>query len=187
MVKMDKWIAHRFAGAAILAAATAFGASAQLSSEGGPIRVNADTSSVLERERRVVVIGNVDIVQGDARLRADEVTLFYSGRSGGDANGLGGGFGDIETMTAVGDVFYVTPDLKARGDIGTYDAVSDTITLTGEEVILIRCEDVARGTELVLNVSEGRTTLRGGDQSDGRVSILLFPEGEDPASGGEGC
>ncbi|MCI4645158.1 MAG: OstA family protein [Hyphomonadaceae bacterium] len=154
-------------------------AMAQLSSQGGPIRVNADNSSVLERERRVIVVGNVDIVQGDARLRADKVTLYYSGRDGAGQTGIGGSFGDIQSMVAEGEVFYVTPDLKARGDEGTYDAAADTITLIGE-VVLIRGEDVARGNELVLNVSEGRSQLRGGD---GRVQILIMPESAAAAAG----
>lgn len=178
MVKMDSRRLRHVLGVAAMAATLAGGAAAQLSSEGGPIRVNADTSSVLERERRVVVVGNVDIVQGDARLRADEVTLFYSGRSDDDgSSGISGGFGDIESMRATGDVFYVTPDLKARGDVGVYDANSDIIRLTGEEVVLIRGEDVARGCQLELKVAEGRSNLKG-CEGDG-VQILIIPEGED--------
>lgn len=177
MVKMDSLRMSRIVGALaaglILAAPAAL---AQLSSEGGPIRVNADSSSVLERDRRVVVIGNVDIVQGDARLRADRVTLFYGG-DGGSGGGIGGGFGDIESLRAEGNVFYVTPDLKARGDVGTYTASTETILLTaneGNEVTLIRGEDVAVGRELELNVAAGQSQLKGGD---GRVRILINPEG----------
>lgn len=158
-------------------------AGAQLSSEGGPIRVNADNSSVYERQRRVLVVGNVDIIQGTARLRADEVTLTYSGTSssgGGGQQGIGRGFGAIETMSADGNVFYITPELKARGDQGTYVAAQDTITMTGD-VVLIRGEDVARGCELVLEVDAGRSTLRGcGD--DGRVQMLIVPDGEEGAA-----
>lgn len=172
MVKMTRFHAAPLMASLMTAGAFGLPAAAQLSAQGGPIRVNADNSSVLERERRVVVVGNVDIVQGDARLRADRVTLYYSGTNGASQTGIGGGFGDIERMTAEGEVFYVTPDLKARGDQGTYNAAADTITLTGE-VVLIRGEDVARGSELVLNVGEGRSQLRGGD---GRVQILIMPE-----------
>ena len=174
MVKTIKVSARPLAAGLVAAAAFGLPALAQLSAQGGPIRVNADNSSVLERERRVVVVGNVDIVQGDARLRADTVTLYYSGTDSGGQTGIGGSFGDIESMTAEGEVFYVTPDLKARGDHGVYNALADTITLTGE-VVLIRGEDVARGNELVLNVSEGRSQLRGGD---GRVQILIMPESD---------
>ena len=76
MVKMDNRSGKRLLGAAILAVGLAGSASAQLSSEGGPIRVNADTSSVLERERRVVVIGNVDIVNVGAPVAQIEVKAF---------------------------------------------------------------------------------------------------------------
>lgn len=183
MVKMVSLRISRLLGAAAVTALLAASAAlAQLSSEGGPIRVNADSSSVLERDRRVVVIGNVDIVQGDARLRADQVTLFYGG-TGNSGGGIGGGFGDIERLRAEGNVFYVTPDLKARGDVGTYTASTETILLTaspGNEVTLIRGEDVAVGSELELNVAAGQSQLKGGD---GRVRILIMPEGTaDPAN-----
>jgi len=172
MVKMVRNFGWVGAAALALAAMTAGPAAAQLSSEGGPIRVNADSSQILERDRQVLVIGNVDIIQGDARLRADNVTLFY-GSSGSSEGGIGGSFGEIERMRAEGDVFYVTPDLKARGDVGIYDAQADTIRLQGEEVVLIRGEDVATGCEMILQVSAGQSTLRG---CDGRVQIVIIPE-----------
>lgn len=148
-------------------------AAAQVSGEGGPIRVNADRSEVMERERRVVLIDNVDIQQGDARLRADRVTLNYSGSSGsGDTTTSGmAGFGDISSLEAVGEVFYVTPELKATGDRGVYEARTDTITLTGD-VVLIRGEDVATGEQLVMRLSEGRTVLDGGN---GQVQMNISP------------
>ena len=43
---------------AIMASGTAI---AQVSGEGGPIRVNADRSEVLDKERKVILIDNVDI------------------------------------------------------------------------------------------------------------------------------
>ncbi|MEQ9314236.1 MAG: LptA/OstA family protein, partial [Henriciella sp.] len=64
------------AGVAVMAAPMAV---AQVSGEGGPIKVNADKSEVLERQRKVVLIDNVDIMQGTARLRANRVTINYAG------------------------------------------------------------------------------------------------------------
>ena len=162
----------------VLLLATALPAQAQISADGGPIRLNADRSSVFEREQRVNVVGNVDIVQGTARLRADRVTLFYSPGTGA-AGGTGSGFGAIEQIVAAGEVFYITPELKARGDRGTYAAETDTITLE-DNVVLIRCEDVARGDKLIIRVTEGRTTLEGGEE--GRVQMLIVPGSEDGAN-----
>ena len=157
--------------AGLLAITLAGAASAQVSGEGGPIRVNADRSEVLDKERKVVLIDNVDITQGDARLRADIVTLEYGGGGETTTTGLGSNFGDIRTMTARGNVFYVTPELKANGDLGVYIASTDTITLTGNGV-LVRGEDVAKGESLVMELAAGRTTLDGGDS---QVNMVIIP------------
>lgn len=156
----------------VIAASIGVPAWAQVSGEGGPIRVKADRSEVLDKERKVILIDNVDITQGTARLRADVVTLTYTG-SGEDvsAAGLGSTFGDIKTLTARGDVFYVTPDLKANGDLGIYEASTDTITLTGN-VILVRGEDVAKGERLTMELAAGKTTLDGGGQ---QVNMVIIP------------
>ena len=151
-------------------AMSALPASAQVSGEGGPIRVNADRSEVSEKQRQVVLINNVDIMQGDARLRANRVVINYSGSGDTQTSGLGG-FGDISSMDAVGEVFYVTPEIKATGDKGVYVAAEDTITLTGN-VVLIRGEDVATGERLVMQLSEGRTVLDGGQ---GQVQMNINP------------
>ena len=151
-------------------------AMAQVAGEGGPIRVNADRTEVRERERKMILIDNVDITQGDARLRADIVTLEFSGSGNTTATGLGSAFGDIRTMTARGSVFYVTPELKANGDLGVYVAATDTITMTGN-VVLVRGEDVAKGERLTIELAEGRTTLDGGDN---QVNMVIIPgEGDD--------
>lgn len=172
----------RFLSAAAALTILASPAMAQLASEGGPIQVSSDNSEVRERQRQVVVSGNVDIVQGEARLRADRVTLYYASNGGGDRSaGIGGGFGDITSMTAEGEVFYVTPDLKARGDKGIYEAADETIVMTGE-VILSRGEDIARGCELNLDIAAGRSTLTG---CNGRVQMVIIPTG-DETGGDEG-
>lgn len=146
----------------VLALSMTGSAMAQVSGEGGPIRVTADRSEVLDKERKVVLIDNVDITQGTARLRADIVTIEYGGGGDTTTTGLGANFGDIRTMTARGNVFYVTPDLKANGDLGVYVASADTITLSGN-IVLVRGEDVAKGDRLVMELGAGKTTMDGGD------------------------
>lgn len=155
----------------VFGAMAAMPALAQVSGEGGPIRVNADRSEVIERQRQVVLIDNVDIMQGEARLRANRVTINYSGSGETETTGMAG-FGDISSMEAVGDVYYVTPEIKATGERGNYDAQTDTITLTGD-VVLIRGEDVATGKRLVMRLAEGRTVLEGG--AEGQVQMNINP------------
>lgn len=164
---------------AILAAGVfiASPAMAQLSGKGGPIQVKADRSEVLDTKKQVIITGNVDIVQADTALRADRVVLNYTGSSATRSGGIGGSFGDIKTMNATGNVFYLTPEIKATGDQGIYNAQTETIRLGGEEVILQRGEDFATGKCLIMNLKAGRTDLYGSPcgeaEQSGRVIFLI--------------
>ncbi len=156
--------------------AFAMPAFAQISSEGGPIYINSERTESLELERKVLLIGNVDIQQGDARLRADTVTMIFTERPAGatQSSTVGGGFGQVQTMIAEGNVFYITADMKAKGDRGVYDAASDVITMTGN-VALMRERDVAEGAVLRVEIGNRRTTLDGGD---GRTRMVLEPDNQ---------
>lgn len=102
----------------------------------------------------MLLIGNVDIQQGTARLRADRVTVLFAPRaSGSNSSGssIMGGFGQIENIVAEGNVYYVTPEIKAKGDRGVYELSTDTITMTGN-VALMRERDVAEGETLKMEI-----------------------------------
>ena len=171
-MRATKLMALMFAGVVFTAPAIA-----QLSGQGGPIQVKADRSEVLDRQKQVIITGNVDIVQADTALRADKVVLSYTGTSATRSGGIGGSFGDIKSMDATGNVFYLTPELKATGDNGVYDALNETIKLGGDEVILQRGEDFATGKCLVMNLKAGRTDLYGSpcgtEEESGRVVFLI--------------
>ncbi|MEM9668307.1 MAG: LptA/OstA family protein [Pseudomonadota bacterium] len=167
-----------------------FAALAQLSPDGGPIQVNADRLDVFEKENRAVYVGNVDVLQASARLRSDRLTINFKGdeeSEEGREGGLGGGFNSPDTMVAEGDVFYVTPDLRARGDKGVYTAASDTVVFTGN-VIISRGEDIAQGECLTLRISAGQSTLGCGvngtaTNGNDRVRTLLTPTETNDAGG----
>lgn len=166
---------------ALIAAAGALGvgllaaepASAQLSETGGPVSYSADNLEYLDGERRLVLTGNVDIVQNDARLRADRITLFFSG-SGAPAGGTGGGLGsgDIQRMIAEGEVYYVRPAQSARGNRAVYEVAQDAVTFSGNVVVASE-ENVIRGDTLVLQIGSRRTTIR--PPSGGRVRGVFVP------------
>lgn len=151
-------------------------AAAQISSEGGPIYINSARTESLENERKVLLVGNVDIQQGTARLRADTVTVRFAERTGtnGSGSSLMGGFGQIENIVAEGNVYYVTPEIKAKGDRGVYELATDTITMTGN-VALMRERDVAEGQTLKMEVKNRRTTLEGGN---GRTRMVIDPSSQ---------
>jgi len=166
---------RKAAGAALCLALLATPALAQISSEGGPIYINSARTESLENERKVLLVGNVDIQQGTARLRADTVTIRFRPAAAGGGNSSGSsvisGFGQVENIVAEGNVYYVTPELKAKSERGVYELATDTITMTGK-VALMRERDVAEGETLRMEVKNRRTTLEGGS---GRTRMVIDP------------
>ncbi|WP_291205059.1 LptA/OstA family protein [Hyphomonas sp.] len=164
---------RKAAGAVVgLALAAGMPALAQISSEGGPIYINSARTESIQNERKVVLIGDVDIQQGTARLRANTVTIrFLENTGASQTNTVAGGFGQVENIVAEGNVYYVTPELKAKGDRGVYELATDTITMTGN-VALMRERDVAEGETLRMEVKNRRTTLEGGS---GRTRMVIEP------------
>src|SRR5262245_17762510 len=144
-------------GAFLSAMSMAPGAWAQLSESGGPVSYSADNLEYFDGERRLLLTGDVDIVQNDARLRADRITLYFSQSSaaasaGGGQQSGGMGSGDIERMIAEGEVYYVRPAQSARGNRAVYDVRQDNVTFTGNVVVASE-ENVIRGETMILNIT----------------------------------
>ncbi|MCW5724354.1 MAG: hypothetical protein KIS81_05295 [Maricaulaceae bacterium] len=154
-----------------VAAAAAFlacgAAHAQLGDSRAPLDVGADRSEVFDAERRVVYSGDVDAIQGDVRLRADRVEVFFG------PGAAGSGWGEVVRLVATGDVFYVTPREIIRADRGVYEIASETITMTGDVVLTQGC-NVSTGARLVVNIGEGRSQLIGGQAEGQRVRSVFF-------------
>lgn len=150
-------------------------ASAQLNRDGGPIEITADRGELNDLQREAVYVGNVDIVQGVARLRAQKVTINYRARSGegtdGAPSGIAGGIGGLQQITALGEVYYITEKEKVKADAGVYDAEQDTITLTGN-VRVTNTDGVIAGENLVIEVATGRYVMDGGEKG-GRVRTVI--------------
>jgi lipopolysaccharide export system protein LptA len=147
-----------------------------------------------------VLTGDVDVVQDDARLRSDRLTLFFSQSSSDPATGAapapaapapapadpaqpqaaGLGSGDIQRMIAEGEVYFVRPAQSARGNRAVYEVASDSVTFTGNVVIASE-DNVIRGETMVLQIGGRRTTIR--PQGGGRVRGVFVPSNS-PARAG---
>ena len=136
-----------------------------------PIEINADSLEVEQDQQVATFRGNVDAVQGEIRLRADELKVHYR-NGGGDTAGAAGA---IVRIDAVGNVFVSSPTETAQGNTGVYDIDNREITLTGQ-VVLTRGENVLRGERLVLNMATGRSRIESGGQGGGeRVRGIFVP------------
>ncbi len=145
---------------------------AQISSNGGPIAYSADNLEYLDEVRQLILIGNVDVTQDDARLQANRLTLFFQPNAAASISGVGSG--DIDRIVADGDVHYIRPEQKARGDRAIYETRTDTVTFSGNVVVSSE-ESVIRGETLVLQVSDGRTVIKPSAKPGGRVQGVFRP------------
>ncbi len=168
---MKPTLARILAGAGLCLAIVS-AAHAQIGDRDAPIEVRADQLQVFDAERKAVYSGNVDAVQDKARLRSKLLTIEFNPRERrvGSEAGLGSGFGTVKKLIAEGEVFYITPDEKVRGDRAEYDYQNDTITMTGNVVLTRGEEGVINGTRLVIDIASGRATVT----SEGKRVLSIF-------------
>lgn len=126
-------------------------AAAQLSRQGGPIDAKAASTEFVSSESVNRWLGGVEVRQGDARLAAESMNVYFAPGAPGEAR-------RIERIEVEGSVVYTTPSEIARGDRGVYLATTEQITLTGN-VSLIRGDSTLAGQHLVIEPREGRSTL----------------------------
>jgi lipopolysaccharide export system protein LptA len=163
------------AGAAVLLGLGAFGAAqAQLSAKGGPIDVTGDHFQANDAERVATYQGKVEVLQNGNRLRTDLLNIYF--RKGAAAakpasGAVSGGWGDIDHLEAIGNVYFVTSTQVVRGDKAVYTQAADTIVVTGN-VVVTQGENVMHGERLVIQVGAGKTTM----DSNGRVRGVFFPD-----------
>jgi lipopolysaccharide export system protein LptA len=149
-------------------------AMAQIGDSSLPMDVAADHMENIDTERRTILIGNVDITQGDRRLMADHVELHRTLVTDG-------GRGNVERVVATGNVRYFSPAQNARGDNGIYEIDTDTITLTGD-VVIRQGENVITTTFFRTNLTTGNSNF--GQENDGqrvRAVISTSGSGDDQA------
>ena len=159
---------------ALLAAGQAHAQSTafQLSSD-EPVQIEADRLDVRDTEGRAIFSGNVQVVQGEISLRASEMTVEYA--RGDDDAGTAGGIGsagNIRRIDATGGVYVRSGDQVATGDVGSFDMASETVTLSGDEVVLTDAGNVIRGCRLVIQMASGNAQVEP-CANGGRVQLLL--------------
>ncbi|WP_454915134.1 LptA/OstA family protein [Xanthobacter sediminis] len=135
-----------------------------------PVRINADSLEVRDKDKVAVFSGNVVVVQGDTTLNSKDLEVFYDGSVGPPEDGAGFKQGQIRKLEASGGVVVRTKDQTATGDTGTFEMRSNTVTLTGKPVVLTQGPNVIRGQKLVVNLVTGVSRFEGG-----RVESLIVP------------
>ena len=125
-----------------------------------PVNYAADRIELLDRQKRVILSGRVDISQGDLRLRAARTTVSYTNE----------GSLKIQRIDAAGGVQVIRGNETASGDVAVYDFNRRIITMAGN-VALRRGTDTLNGGRLVYDLNSGIASVTGGGSArGGRVS-----------------
>jgi lipopolysaccharide export system protein LptA len=140
---------------------------------------------VFQPQRLVIYKGNVEATQDTSRLRTPELRIYYKAKDAqpgqpkpastpGDLSSATGGIDHIE---AAGPVYYITPTENARGDHMLYEHDSNTITMTGN-VVLVHGKDVAKGDRFVMDRNTGHDQLFSDapKTASGRVRSIIYPQ-----------
>jgi lipopolysaccharide export system protein LptA len=151
-----------------------------------PINFAADSMEVAQDAKTATLVGNVQIAQGELRLKGDTVIIHYRQREGAQpqaapdpANPMGGA-SEISRLEAKGKVFISSPTETAQGDWADYDVVSGLVKMGGA-VVLTRGPNVLKGNALAIDLNSGRSRLTAapGASGSGRVQGLFVPQKKD--------
>jgi lipopolysaccharide export system protein LptA len=133
-----------------------------------PIEITADALEVRQGENRAIFTGEVVAGQGDLRLTAQTLSVWYVARGEGDAAATEGG-GDIDRLRAEGSVFLSSGAETARGEWADYDVATGMVTMGGG-VVLAQGDNAIRGDRLVVDLNAGVGRVEGG-----RVQSVFRP------------
>ena len=173
----------------LLAAATPAVAQPFAADSDQPIEITADVLEVVQADRLATFSGNVDAVQGELVLSADELLVHY--RSNSDEAEAATSTGAIRRIEARGSVVVTSPRETAEGETGVYDVADALVTLEGS-VILTREDNVIRGDRLELDLETGVSRVIAapgtGESADPnrRVRAVFVPSDDPDASSGAG-
>lgn len=152
-----------------------------------PVKIDAATLEVRDKDKVATFGGNVHLVQGDTTLRCKTLLVFYDQDS--DASTMktatpvapGGGKQSIRRLEAKGSVIVTQKDQRATGENGVFDMKANTVTLSGN-VMISQGPQVIQGDRLVVNLTTGVSRVECDNSPNGqcRVRALINPNAGKP-------
>jgi lipopolysaccharide export system protein LptA len=171
-----------------------------------PVQIEAASLEVRDKNKMATFSGDVQVVQGDTTMKCQKLVVFYgqevgiaqagaqAGAPAPDAkpaptSALPGpkGAQNIRRIEARGGVTVITKDQNASGDLGVYDLINKTITLTGN-VVVSQGQNVIHGERVVVDTVTGNARVESNNQGGGatpsRVRALIQPNQGQNGGGG---
>jgi lipopolysaccharide export system protein LptA len=165
-----------------------------------PVKIEAATLEVRDKNKVATFSGNVHLVQGDTVLRCKVLVVFYDQDDSGapavkSATPGPTGSSQIRRMEAKGAVVVTQKDQTATGDSAIYDLKDNTVTLVapaGGLVTVTQGPNVMSGPKLVVNLTTNVSHFEGGvrglitpssTQGNKTDNKAPDPKGSDPKAG----
>jgi len=149
----------------ILAAAAAaqttvpFGTSRHDASQ--PVEVTSDRLDLDQGTGTAVFSGTVRVGQGELRLAADRVQVFYDPKAQGNT-------GPIQRLIATGNVTLANGSEAAEASQATYEVASGRVDMQGD-VLLTQGSNALSGDRLAIDLNANTARM------EGRVRTLFVP------------
>jgi lipopolysaccharide export system protein LptA len=151
-----------------------------------PVRIEAATLEVRDKDKVATFSGNVKVTQGDTIMKCKSLLVFYEGGDDADkgksmqaATPGPGGQQKIKRLEARGSVVVTQKDQTATGNLGIFDMRTNTVDLTGD-VIMTQGQNMLRGDRLIVDLTSGVSRVESGKNGQGRVQGLFQPGGAGP-------
>ncbi len=143
-----------------------------------PINISADKLDYFDKQQKAIYTGNVVVIQGDTRLRAAALTIYFdnkqdAGKTTSPSPSALGSNSGVRRMEGKGPIVITSKDQVGTGDSLLYDKPRDRFTLLGN-VALSQGENVTRGDKMDYDLSSGQAVVT----SKGRVHSLIIPNDE---------
>ena len=167
-----------------------------------PVQIEAASLEVRDKNKTATFAGDVQVVQGDTTMKCQKLVVFYGqevgiGQGGAQAGAPAPdtkpapagpkGAQNIRRIEARGGVTVITKDQNASGDLGVYDLIAKTITLTGN-VVVSQGQNVIHGERVVVDTVSGNARVESNNQGGGgtpsRVRALIQPNQNQNGGGG---
>lgn len=128
-----------------------------------PIEINADNLEVDQIRQTAIFSGKVAAVQGNIRLYADKMVVYYRGNQKENPVPAASPMGtsspsSISKVEVDGNVVIKTLEETARGNQGVYDVTTSSIQLNGN-VTLMQGANIIQGDALVYNLDTGKSKV----------------------------
>jgi lipopolysaccharide export system protein LptA len=152
-----------------------------------PVKIQAASLEVRDKDKRATFTGNVVVIQGDTEVRCNTLIVHYEGElakgKSGAAPTATSGKGkskdsnqQIRRMEARGNVVMIQKDQRATGERADFDVRANTVTVIGN-VVVTSGESVLRGQQLFVDLTSGVSKMESGG---GRVEALIPQKGKGP-------